>query len=331
MKKTKSAIGTTNQTVETQTGIQIFDNSQFGQMRVRTSTNGKVWFCLADVCKALEIGNPRQVKTRLKQDGVITNDGVSITTNQYGKTSEQIVQLNFIDEPNLYRCIFQSRKKEAEQFQDWVCDEVLPAIRRTGGYMTAQPDETPEQLLSRALLIANDALNRTKQHADVLERKTVLLQSQNEVQAHRIGDQEDMLEAKEKHIKFLQPGATFAKAVQTSDTSILVGDLARIIKQNGVEIGQNRLFEWLRKKSYLISRKGESYNLPTQSALNLGLFEIKKTIITRPDGTSLITTTPKVTGKGQVYFVNKFLYEEANRKGAEFQNKLEAERKEGKL
>lgn len=278
------------------TSVQIFNNSQFGQMRTLTGTSGEPLFCLADVCKSLDLEQVSKVKQRLTKKGVTTIPTL---------TNGGIQNVNFIDEPNLYRCIFQSRKKEAEQFQDWVCDEVLPAIRRTGGYMTAQPDETPEQLLSRALLIANDALNRTKQHADVLERKTVLLQSQNEVQAER-------LEANDRTIKYLQPGATFAKAVQTSDTSILVGDLARIIKQNGVEIGQNRLFEWMRKKSYLISRKGESYNLPTQSALNLGLFEIKKTIITRPDGTSLITTTPKVTGKGQVYFVNKFLYETIN-------------------
>ena len=111
----------------------------------------------------------------------------------------------------------------------------------------------------------------------------------------------------ERHIKSLMPGATFAKAVETSEHSILVGELARIIKQNGVEIGQNRLFQWMRDKGYLC-KKGEMYNQPTQKALQMGLFEIKKTTIQKPNGDTLISNTTKVTGKGQVYFVNKFLH-----------------------
>ena len=148
-------------------------------------------------------------------------------------------------------------------------------------------------------------LLESEEEKERLERKANQLEYQNEAQSQ-------MLEARDRHIQFLMPGATFANAVKTSECSVLVGDLARIIKQNGVEIGQNRLFQWMRKNGFLISRAGESYNLPTQKGLNMGLFEIKKTVITKPDGTSLVTTTPKVTGKGQVYFVNKFLYDSIN-------------------
>lgn len=121
------------------------------------------------------------------------------------------------------------------------------------------------------------------------------------------------------------------KPLKRQATPYSSGDLARIIKQNGVEIGQNRLFEWMRKNGFLISRSGESYNLPTQKALDRGLFEIKKTAITKPDGTTLVTTTPKVTGKGQIFFVNRFIYLEANRIGDECQARIDKDRREGKL
>lgn len=225
--------------------IKIFENAQFGQIRTSISASGEPLFCLADVTKALYLnGGARNVKSRLNQKGV-----VSVNT----PTNGGIQQLNFITEPNLYKCIFQSRKKEAEQFQDWVCGEILPSIRKNGGYMVAKVDETPEH-------------------------------------------------------------------------SILVGELARIIKQNGVEIGQNRLFVWLREKGYLC-KKGEMYNQPTQKALQLGLFEIKKTVIQKPNGDSLVTTTTKVTGKGQIYFVNKFLYDSINE--AELAKQAEQAKKGG--
>ena len=213
-------------------------------------------------------------------------------------------QMNFITEPNLYKCIFQSRKKEAEQFQDWVCGEVLPSIRKSGGYMVARQDETPEQIMARALVLAKDTIDRQQAALKQSENKNYLLQCQNDALT-------SMNEGQQRHIKALMPGATFAKAVETSEHSILVGELARIIKQNGVEIGQNRLFQWLRDKGYLC-KKGEMYNQPTQKALQMGLFELKKTVITKPNGDSLVTTTTKVTGKGQIYFVNKFLFDAIN-------------------
>lgn len=276
--------------------IKIFENAQFGRIRTSLTENGDPLFCLADVCKALDLGNPSQVKQRLQKNGVISNEVID--------SMNRPQLMNFITEPNLYKCIFQSRKKEAEQFQDWVCGEVLPSIRKSGGYMTARQDETPEQIMARALVLAKDTIDRQQAALKQSENKNYLLQCQNDALT-------SMNEGQQRHIKALMPGATFAKAVETSEHSILVGELARIIKQNGVEIGQNRLFSWLRDKGYLC-KKGEMYNQPTQKALQMGLFELKKTVITKPNGDSLVTTTTKVTGKGQIYFVNKFLFDAIN-------------------
>lgn len=276
--------------------VTIFENAQFGRIRTSLTKSGEPLFCLADVCKALDLGNPSQVKQRLQKNGVISNEVID--------SMNRPQLMNFITEPNLYKCIFQSRKKEAEQFQDWVCGEVLPSIRKSGGYMTARQDETPEQIMARALVLAKDTIDRQQAALKQSENKNYLLQCQNDALT-------SMNEGQQRHIKALMPGATFAKAVETSEHSILVGELARIIKQNGVEIGQNRLFAWLRDKGYLC-KKGEMYNQPTQKALQMGLFELKKTVITKPNGDSLVTTTTKVTGKGQIYFVNKFLFDAIN-------------------
>lgn len=276
--------------------IKIFENVQFGRIRTSLTESGEPLFCLADVCKALDLGNPSQVKQRLQKNGVISNEVID--------SMNRPQLMNFITEPNLYKCIFQSRKKEAEQFQDWVCGEVLPSIRKSGGYMVARQDETPEQIMARALMVAKDTIDRQQAALKQSENKNYLLQCQNDALT-------SMNEGQQRHIKALMPGATFAKAVETSEHSILVGELARIIKQNGVEIGQNRLFQWMRDKGYLC-KKGEMYNQPTQKALQMGLFELKKTVITKPNGDSLVTTTTKVTGKGQIYFVNKFLFDAIN-------------------
>lgn len=276
--------------------VTIFENAQFGRIRTSLTKSGEPLFCLADVCKALDLGNPSQVKQRLQKNGVISNEVID--------SMNRPQLMNFITEPNLYKCIFQSRKKEAEQFQDWVCGEVLPSIRKSGGYMVARQDETPEQIMARALMVAKDTIDRQQAALKQSENKNYLLQCQNDALT-------SMNEGQQRHIKALMPGATFAKAVETSEHSILVGELARIIKQNGVEIGQNRLFQWMRDKGYLC-KKGEMYNQPTQKALQMGLFELKKTVITKPNGDSLVTTTTKVTGKGQIYFVNKFLFDAIN-------------------
>ena len=297
--------------------IKIFENAQFGQIRTSVAESGEPLFCLADVCRVLDLSNPRDVKRRLNQRGVCTTD--TPTYNQHGALVMQ--QLNFITEPNLYKCIFQSRKKEAEQFQDWVCGEVLPSIRKSGGYMVARVDETPEQIMARALIVAQETISRQKAAVAAAEKRATLLEATTKQMTVQING----LETKNKE---LLPGATFAKAVETSEHSILIGELARIIKQNGVQIGQNRLFQWLRENGFLC-KKGEWYNQPTQRAMEMGLFEIKKTVITKPSGDSLVTTTTKVTGKGQIYFVNRFLYEKSKQGGNDTQIDTESVKKGG--
>lgn len=277
--------------------IKIFENAQFGQIRISVAENGEPLFCLADVCRALGLEQSHRVKPRLQQNGVTTITVIDSMNREQ--------KANFITEPNLYKCIFQSRKKEAEQFQDWVCGEVLPSIRKSGGYMVARVDETPEQIMARALIVAQETISRQKAAVAAAEKRATLLEATTKQMTVQING----LETKNKE---LLPGATFAKAVETSEHSILIGELARIIKQNGVEIGQNRLFQWLRENGFLC-KKGEWYNQPTQRAMEMGLFEIKKTVITKPSGDSLVTTTTKVTGKGQIYFVNRFLYEKSKR------------------
>ncbi len=275
--------------------IKIFENAQFGQIRTSVAENGEPLFCLADVCRALGLEQSHRVKPRLQQNGVTTITVIDSMNREQ--------KANFITEPNLYKCIFQSRKKEAEQFQDWVCGEVLPSIRKSGGYMVSRVDETPEQIMARALIVAQETISRQKAAVAAAEKRATLLEATTKQMTVQING----LETQNKE---LLPGATFAKAVETSEHSILIGELARIIKQNGVEIGQNRLFQWLRENGFLC-KKGEWYNQPTQRAMEMGLFEIKKTVITKPSGDSLVTTTTKVTGKGQIYFVNRFLYEKS--------------------
>lgn len=256
--------------------IKIFENAQFGQIRTSVAENGEPLFCLVDICKALSLTNPRKVKTSLNPKGVTISDTL---------TNGGIQQLNFISEPNLYKCIFQSRKKEAEQFQDWVCGEVLPSIRKHGGYMVARKDETPEEIMARALVVAKATIERQQGAIIAAEKRATLLEATTQQMTKQI----DGLETQNKE---LMPGATFAKAVETSEHSILIGELARIIKQNGVEIGQNRLFQWLRENG-LLCKKGQWYNQPTQRAMEMGLFEIKKTVITKPSGDSLVTPLQK--------------------------------------
>lgn len=249
--------------------IQTFSSPQFGDIRT-SGTSDKPMFCLADVCRVLELGNPSQVKTRLQKGGVITNE----VTDSLGRLQE----MTFVNEANLYKCIFQSRKPQAEAFQDWVCGEVLPSIRKTGGYIATKADDTPEEIMARALVVAQETIARKEERIKALQDKV----------------EEDA------------PRVVYAQALETSKDSILIGELARILKQNGVEIGQNRLFEWLRDNGYLC-KSGEQRNQPTQKSLEMGLFEIKKTVVMKPNGDSLVSTTTKTTQKGQSYFINKFV------------------------
>ena len=212
-------------------------------------------------------------------------------------------QVWMLTENGLYEVLMQSRKPIAKEFKKGV-KAILKEIRTNGGYLVARADETPEEIMARALVVAKATIERQQGAILAAQKKAALLDATNQGLTKQV-------EGLERAKQYLLPGATFANAVKTSEHSILVGELARIIKQNGVEIGQNRLFAWLRDNGYLC-KKGEMYNQPTQKAMGMGLFEIKKTVITKPNGDSLVTTTTKVTGKGQVYFVNKFLYDTIN-------------------
>ena len=243
--------------------LQTFN---FNNQPVRTvQLNNQPYFNLKDVCEILELSNSRKVVERLNEKGVTTSDTL---------TNGGLQKMTYINESNLYKTIFQSRKEEAEQFTEWVTSEVLPAIRKNGAYLT---DEK-----------ACDITHNPQSLADLL------------MQA---GEQ---LKQKEIIIQEMRPKALFADAVATADTSILIGDLAKLIKQNGHDIGQKRLFEWLRNHDYLI-KSGNSKNMPTQKSMELKLFEVKERTINNPDGSVRITKTTKVTGKGQQYFINKFL------------------------
>ena len=246
--------------------IQIFNNPDFGEVRTMEE-NGAVLFCGSDVARALGYSNPRDALSRHCK-GVVKRDT---------PTESGIQEMSFIPEPDLYRLVFSSKLPTAEKFTDWVTSEVLPTIRRHGMYAT--PD-TVEKMLADPDTTIN------------------LLETIKQERAARMA-----LEAKAEADK---PKVLFADAVSASHTSILVGDLAKLLRQNGVEIGQNRLFSFLREKGYLCSQ-GERYNLPTQRSMDRGWFQVKETTINQPNGSVRITRTVKVTGKGQQYFINLFL------------------------
>lgn len=258
--------------------IQIFQNEQFGKVRITMNENDEPLFCLADVAKALGYSNPaKAVIDHCKGVTVLETPTQSgIQPIKYGKESE------------VYRLTMKSKLPNAEKFQDWVCDEVLPSIRKHGAYMT---QETLEKALTSPDFLIRLATNLKEE-------------KQKRIEA------EQKAELAEQTIKSNAPKVLFADAVSTSQRSCLVAELAKILQQNGVNIGQNRLFAWMRENGYLCS-KGQYYNQPTQKAMDLGLFELKQTTINKSDGSILVSTTTKVTGKGQVYFVNKFLGKDA--------------------
>ncbi len=250
------------------TDIQIFSNPQFGEIRITISEDDKPMFCLADVCKALEISNVGNVKQRLSEKGVRNMDTL---------TAGGVQSMTYINEANLYKCIFQSRKPEAEKFQDWVYEEVLPSIRKHGVYATPQ---TIDNLLA-------DPDNAIKVFQTLKEERQLRQIAEAKIEADA-------------------PKVLFADAVVGSKSTCLIGELAKIISQNGYPIGQNRLFQWLRENGYL-GKHGERYNIPNQQYVEMGLFELKKGVRSGNDGVMKVTMTTKVTGKGQQYFINKFL------------------------
>ena len=237
--------------------LQIFQNSEFGAIRTVT-LDDEPMFCLADVCRALGIKNATDVAKRLDED-----ERTRLNLGRAGNT-------NFITESGLYAVILRSDKPNAKKFRKWVTSEVLPSIRKNGGYIDGQEHLSDEELMAKALVVAN---NKIAERDRIIQR--------------------------------MKPKEVFADAVATSKTSILVGDLAKLICQNGYQIGQKRLFEWLRSNGYLI-KSGSSRNMPQQRYVEQGLFEVKESNFQNPDGSVRITRTTKVSGKGQIYFINKF-------------------------
>ncbi|HBG7746389.1 TPA: phage antirepressor KilAC domain-containing protein [Clostridioides difficile] len=239
--------------------------------------NGKILFNPYHCGNCLGISNEgvRKAITRMNENQVIKLNNSIVTDSHIRKlhnTGE-----NFLTESGVYKLIFKSKKEEAEKFQDWVTDEVLPSIRKTGGYIHTTEDMSDDEIMARALQVA---------------QKTIEKKSRE-------------IEEKDKVIQLQQPKVLFADAVASSDDSILIGELAKLLKQNGINTGEKRLFAWLRDNGYLIKRKGEDYNTPTQKSVDLKIMETKKRAIYNPDGSTKITKTPKVTGKGQIYFISK--------------------------
>ena len=246
-------------------GIQIFKNEQFGEIRT-AGTADEPMFCAADICRALGYTNgPKAIKDHCDEGDI---------TKRYTPTTSGVQTMTYVNESGLYALIFGSKLPSAKQFKKWVTSEVLPAIRKTGSYNIQQ-------------------MNRK-------ELAMMIIKAEEEKEAL-------MLENKRKNeqLEEQKPKVVFADAIVGSQSSCLIGELAKILTQNGYEIGQNRLFAWLRANHYL-GTVGEYYNIPCQKYLEMGLFELKKNVHSQ-NGQLVTTITPKVTGKGQQYFINKFL------------------------
>lgn len=243
--------------------LTVFKNESFGEIRTLI-INGEPWFVGKDIAVALGYSNPRKALGDHVDD---EDKGVTKCDTLGGK--QELIAIN---ESGLYSLVLSSKLPTAKQFKRWVTSEVLPSIRKTGGYIAGQENLSDSELMAKALLVAQ----RT-------------------------------IEERNKQIETMKPKALFADAVSGSDTSILVRDLAKLLKQNGVDIGEKRLYKKLRDDGYLI-KIGESKNTPTQKAMEMKLFEIKESVII-VDGKSRVAKTTKVTGKGQTYFINRFLEE----------------------
>ena len=276
--------------------IQIFKNPEFGEVRTAGTPENPL-FCLADICRVLDL-QPSRVKDRLEY-GVISSNPISDSLGR-----EQLA--NFVNEDGLYDVILDSRKPEAKKFRKWVTSEVLPSIRKSGGYVASSPNDTPEDILARAVLVAQESIERKNKQISELQEAIDNKDQQLHIEAMRVEEKQQQIEDQQRTISDLTPGYNFSRAVEASKKSILISEMAKILTQNGYVIGQNRLYKYLRDNGYLFS-KGEQYNLPVQRYMEMGIFEIKKVVISQPGGTSITTNTTKITPKGQIYFVNKFI------------------------
>lgn len=254
--------------------LQIFNSPEFGQARIVT-IDGEPWFIAKDVATALCYSNTRDAIAKHVDDDdkntVVIRDGK-------GNPNQTI-----INESGLYSLVLSSKLPTAKKFKHWITSEVLPAIRKTGGYIANAETMTDAEIMSKALLIAKQTIESREQRIHSLEAET----------------------------ERMKPKEIFADAVSASNSSILIGDLAKILHGNGIKIGRGRLFAWMREHGYLIKQKGTSYNMPTQRAMELKLFKVKEGSYVDGKGNNVITKTTKVTGKGQQYFINKFLAEKS--------------------
>lgn len=241
--------------------IKIFKKEQFGSIRT-TVQSGEPWFVGKDVAEAL--GYERADNAIRKH--VDEEDKLMHQISASGQKRNMTI----INESGLYSLILSSKLPSAKAFKRWVTSEILPSIRKSGGYIEGQEHMSDADLMAKALLVA-----------------------------------QRQIEQRDKQLQEMQPKALFADSVCASSTSILIGELAKILKQNGVATGQNKLFAWMRDNGYLIRRKGADYNMPTQRSMEMQLFEIKESVVAHADGHTSINKTPKVTGKGQIYFINK--------------------------
>lgn len=239
-------------------------------LRTLTDEAGEPWFVAKDVCDILELGNTTNALRALDEDEKTNFTNCNVAQN--GGRAPLI-----ISEPGLYKLIMRSRKPEAKEFQRWVTHEVLPQIRKTGGYIPTSESDSDEDIMARAVLVAQKTIKQKNQQ--IAEQQTRIVE--------------------------LEPKARFADAVAASDDTCLIGELAKMLLQNGIPVGQNRLFRLLRAEGYL-GKSGSNRNMPTQRAMELGLFRIKETTVTHADGHTTVSRTPKVTGKGQRYFIDRY-------------------------
>lgn len=249
--------------------LQIFNSPEFGQVRI-VQQNGEPWFIGKDVAEILGYSNTKDAIAKHVDDEDKLGSQIA--------TSGQNRNMTIINESGLYSLILSSKMPKAKEFKRWVTSEVIPAIRKHGGYLTA--DKIEQALTDPDTII--------KLATTLKEERAARQQAEASLQAAK-------------------PKVLFADAVSASDSTILIGDLAKILKQNGYNTGQKRLFQWLRDNGYLIKRQGADYNSPTQRSMELGLFRVKETPIIHADGHVTVNKTVKVTPKAQIYFANKFL------------------------
>lgn len=244
--------------------VMIFSNDEFGTIRT-LSINNEPWFVGKDVAEKLGYAKARNAISKHVDEDDALKWGIIDALGRKQDTT-------FINESGLYSLILSSKLESAKRFKRWVTSEVLPSIRKSGGYIAGQEDMSDADLMAKALLVA-----------------------------------QRQIDERQKQIEEMTPHAILGQAITTANTSILVGDLAKLLRQNGIDIGGRRLFEWMRENGYLIKRKGTDWNLPTQRSMDMKLFEIKESVHIDGNGCNKIARTPKVTGKGQAYFINKFL------------------------